>query len=555
MARNFGRMTINDSAYMHYDVVVVDRSASDFVFGSLVASDNLLKAVAKDIKKKVNCYVQYKCHAVIHGKFDVEKVKQPNGDFAHMIIKKQDVIDKMEDNELYTFYILARSTEEFEEVLFNKLYENTAVPVLREWMPYVMSNLQRYNNMTVLEVYHSYEEIPFTARKVSVTRKGLLSIIQDGLRIGAINIDNQTEASETMNEINGLDMYLNVFGDVLATKIQEAFVPKFDPRTDEYSEYVNNYDDSCHYAGIEIYEAQKAVIQSVVNNLDKNKTTIVCGEMGVGKSLLSAGAVYAHYRKKAGSSTVVLCPGHLVVKWKREIERLVPNAKGYIVENIKELIALEDKITNKFKREHTFVIISKENAKFSYETKPAVLWSKSKKAFVCPECGQKIRKTVTMGEGRNKYRVKVPVDKRDFAKEYSFNMECDNEIRVFDTERGKWTNKKCGAKLWTPLNREDKNSKWVKLGTEGWLYADHILELHDEYFAKRKDLNKKEQGFLLRLIEKKEEFEENGRFTSSSNGVRKYSIAKYIRERHRGDFDYLIADELNLMAPRTVMCA
>ena len=52
---------------------------------------------------------------------------------------------------------------------------------------------------------------------------------------------------------------------------------------DEAMEYVNNYDDSCHYGGIEIYEAQKAVIQSAVKNMDKNKTTLVIGEMGVGK--------------------------------------------------------------------------------------------------------------------------------------------------------------------------------------------------------------------------------------------------------------------------------
>ena len=77
-----------------------------------------------------------------------------------------------------------------------------------------------------------------------------------------------------------------------------------------------------------------------------------------------------------------MCPGHLVEKWQREVERLVPNSKGYIVENISELMLLEDKIKDKYKREHSFIILSKENAKFSYEKRPAAVWSKSKGCFV-----------------------------------------------------------------------------------------------------------------------------------------------------------------------------
>lgn len=254
--------------------------------------------------------------------------------------------------------------------------------------------------------------------------------------------------------------------------------------------------------------------------------------------------VYSHYGKKAGSSTIVMCPGHLVIKWQREIERLVPNAKGYIVENISELMALEDKIKNKNKKEHSFIILSKENAKFSYEKRPAALWSDSKKSFTCPECGQALFKEVYMGEGRQKYKVKAPLEKRDFAKEYAFNLVCGNEVKVYNNEKNKWEKQDCNAKLWTPLNRYETNCKWLKLGTEGWIMRKHFNELHDDYFARRNELNKKEQGFLLRLIDKKQELEETGEMKSSSNGVRKYSIAKYVRERMKGHIDYVILDEL-----------
>lgn len=284
MKRKFDKIQIDNGAYMHYDAVVIDRSAQEFVFGSIVASDVALKNIMKVVKKKVNCYVEHKCHAVIQGDFIVEKEKQTNGDFAHLVMMKKDVVEKISDNEMYTFYIISRDNEELESVLYDKLYDNTSIPIMRDWMKYIFQHFSINHNIREMTVYHRYEDgtEPFRAHKVCFTKSGLLDAVQTGLRSGNINIDNQRESSTIMNETNGLDMYLNVFGDILADKIQRAFVPKYDPKRDEYSEYVNNYDDSCHYAGIELFEAQKAVIQSAVNNLDKNKTTIVVGEMGCG---------------------------------------------------------------------------------------------------------------------------------------------------------------------------------------------------------------------------------------------------------------------------------
>ena len=518
MAKNFGRITIDNSAFMHYDAVAIDRQASEFIFGSIVAADTLLKNISKTLKKRVNCYIESRCHATIQGQFDIEKERQNGSDFSHMTIKKKDVIDRTETNELYTFYIFYRDGDELEEILYDKIYGNTSVPILKAWIPYILENLRSLSCVRRVDVYHCYEEAPFYCLKFSISRSGLLDIVQNGLRNGRLSISENKDVSEIMTEVTGLDMYLNVFGDILAEKIQKAFVPKFDPHQDTYTEYVNNYDDACHYGGIEIYEAQKAVIQSVVNNMNKNKTTIVVGEMGVGKTLLGAGMTYAHYGKKSGSSTIVMCPGHLVEKWQREVERLVPNSKGYIVENISELMLLEDKIKDKYKREHSFIILSKENAKFSYEKRPAAVWSKSKGCFVCPECGQTLFKEVYMGEGRRKYKIREKLKEKDFLKEYAYNIVCGNDVYKFDSEKNKNIKVPCNAKLWTPLNRFEQNSKWIKLGAEGWIMKSHFEEMYNDYFSRRETLNKKEQSFLLKLMEKKDELKETGDISSSANG-------------------------------------
>ena len=75
------------------------------------------------------------------------------------------------------------------------------------------------------------------------------------------------------------------FGDILAQKIQQNFVPKFIPGEQEYSETVNDYDDSCYEAGLELFDAQKSVIQACVNNFKKSDITFIIGECGSGSKL------------------------------------------------------------------------------------------------------------------------------------------------------------------------------------------------------------------------------------------------------------------------------
>ncbi len=231
------------------------------------------------------------------------------------------------------------------------------------------------------------------------------------------------------------------------------------------------------------------------------------------------------------------------------------NAVEPILNNYK--LELEED-TYKFLYKHIEKCLNDEElkyAKFSYEKRPAAIWSKSKECFVCPECGKTLFKEIYKGEGRKKYKVRERLTEKDFIKEYAYNIVCGNDVNKFDSKKNRIVKVPCNAKLWTPLNKFEKDSKWIKLGSEGWIMKSHFEEMYNDYFSRRETLNKKEQGFLLKLMEKKDELKETGDISSSANGVRKYSIAKYVRERLKGHVDYFIADELDLMAPHTVMCA
>ena len=57
---------------------------------------------------------------------------------------------------------------------------------------------------------------------------------------------------------------------------------------------------------------------------------------------------YAHNsNKNKGFNAMIMCPSHLVEKWKSEMEKYIPNTKGYIIHNLDELLAIESKLRNR----------------------------------------------------------------------------------------------------------------------------------------------------------------------------------------------------------------
>ena len=94
---------------------------------------------------------------------------------------------------------------------------------------------------------------------------------------------------------------------------------------------------------------------------------------------------------------LVLCPPHLVPKWKREVEQTVPGARAVIVKSITDLERLRLSIGSG----PLFAIMSREKAKLSYRWKAAVIerWATSKGRLLreeetgepfrvpcCPDC-------------------------------------------------------------------------------------------------------------------------------------------------------------------------
>ena len=143
--------------------------------------------------------------------------------------------------------------------------------------------------------------------------------------------------------------------------------------------------------------AQADAIKGAALSLKAHRGTTVVGEMGTGKTFIGAAAAHmAGFRR-----VLIICPPHLVRKWKREVEMTVPGARAAIVTSITDLEKLRFSIGSG----PLFAVMSRERAKLSYRWKAAVIyrWATSSGRLIrlketgepfrvpcCPDCTAQI---------------------------------------------------------------------------------------------------------------------------------------------------------------------
>ncbi len=220
----------------------------------------------------------------------------------------------------------------------------------------------------------------------------------------------------------------------------------------------------------------------------------------------------------------------------------MPLSISIIVDNFEHFKSIEPQMNNRKRRKHLFLIISKETAKFGYEERPSVIWSRSKMCYTCPECGESLYKMESEGSGKNRVKTKVYLTEKSFTHKLANNSICPNSKLVWDTETKTFTEQLCESRLWAPLIKED-DSNWIKLGNkQGWVEIRHLASLFEELTSKAK-LDRKESQFVVALSDAIEASRDGeNRITRAP---RKYPIAKYIKKYYKGKIDYLIADEMH----------
>ena len=150
--------------------------------------------------------------------------------------------------------------------------------------------------------------------------------------------------------------FIDTFRDAIAQRVVESYPPLYRP-----SENGGTLPRLLRKP----LGAQADAIRGAACALKAHRGTTVVGEMGIGKTFIGAAAAYM-----AGFQCIlIICPPHLVPKWKREVEMTVPGVRAAIVESITDLERLRLSIGSG----PLFAVMSREKAKLSYRWMPAVI--------------------------------------------------------------------------------------------------------------------------------------------------------------------------------------
>jgi len=268
-----------------------------------------------------------------------------------------------------------------------------------------------------------------------------------------------------------LSDFIDTYREAITKRIVHSYPPKYRPAAD---------DRPMPQLKRRPMGAQETAIRGAAQSLTEQRGTTVVGEMGVGKTFIAiAAAQLAGFRR-----VLVLCPPHLVGKWKREIEDTIPLVRTGIADSITDL----EQLRRQEGSGPQYVVMSHSRAKLGHRFRPAY-WMRRLKdedgnpvrdeetgEFVmtpaCPDCTQQI----VDAEG-------VPVPHKQLDKK---RHKCPN----------------CGTPLWTAEARP-------------------VQTVTTDYNA----------GLMARR--------------TPGQGPRKYPLADYVKQHMRGYFDLLIVDEVH----------
>lgn len=396
--------------------------------------------------------------------------------------------------------------------LFAELDKKTTIPLIHAFKDYILEECFKRKVLVPLEVLSASVRFDAYMFVVRNDESEMADIVNDGLKTGRISIPGAENGSGFEN-IGTVSQYLNRYGITIANRIRDSFNPLFDPAAEQICERLKRINGYLKKnAGYTLYPAQLAVAESLKRRLDKAKVGMVVAECGSGKTKIGSSALAAHQDGRK-CFNVILCPSHVTRKWVREIEETLPDTKAAVVYSMSDIDKLHKEFENGKKT--IYAVLSKERARDGYMKKPAAVYSKVKKAYLCPWCGKVIE--MDLVEDGTHYTVRA--DQFFFRKETTQNHKCC----------------KCGNVLWSAINPNDKqlsHNKWIKIGGYGFVYRD-FAHRHPE---KTKD---------LKVLAKLEEIIANpdSLFIAKGAYVR-YSISRYIAERfHR--IDGVILDELH----------
>lgn len=399
--------------------------------------------------------------------------------------------------------------------LFEELDKKTSVPLIPEFRDYVLNELQGRGALKQLQVISSREKFDVWALALSKDEENIISVVNDGLRSGAISIPGAT--ANEFPAVQSVTQYLNTFGVMIAERIKSQFNPLFDPATETLSPGILAVNDHIkQHAGYSLYDAQLAITEAHKRCLERKKATLCISECGSGKTKIGITALHAYQQRndthaQSKHFNIVLCPSHMTKKWVREIEESLPNTFAVVVMSISEINTVYEAYQKDSKS--CYIIISKEKARDGYMRRPSATWNQRRKAFICPTCHESVM--MDLIDDGSKYRVNA--DQFFFKRENKQNHKCEC----------------CDSLLWTALVPEQQ-SEWVKVSDLGFVHRKFAADYLEGLQKKPALLDAVQAIFDA----------PDGSFPNTG-AYRRFPLSTYIKRHMKGKIDGLIIDELH----------
>ena len=292
--------------------------------------------------------------------------------------------------------------------------------------------------------------------------------------VTTVSLLNQSGV-EVIQDVKGLSDFMKAHGEKIAAHVLETYKPLYnlDPTQKEINILDTLGTKRKPLPGQEragLLPAQRHAAAALARSIQKNGVANCQAEMGMGKTGIPTGVLEVLNAYPA----LVLCPPHLVPKWIREIEEVIPDAhakelrrigrnsdEAFDVNDVREFLeqyqrASEQAIRTGSPRPKWVAVVAHTSAKYGAGWQPAFISRKTRDpltgqivdACACPGCGRVI---MTEKEG-----FIIPVtdagdmaDKRQFCNQRVPGWELGPDGRLNLDANGEpiWGTRPCGTPL------------------------------------------------------------------------------------------------------------
>jgi hypothetical protein len=287
----------------------------------------------------------------------------------------------------------------------------------------------------------------------------------------------QKEGVQIIQDVKGLSDFMKAQGENIAAHVLETYHPLYnlDPTPRELAVLDTLGTTRQALPGQDragLLPAQRHAAAALARSIRKSGVANCQAEMGCGKTTIAAGVIDL----LGAYPALVLCPPHLVPKWIREIQEVIPGARACElrrigrgseevtdVNDVRDFLERYKQASEAARRTGSpapkwVAVIAHTSAKFGTGWQPAVslrrvrdpLSGKIISACACPGCGQVIL------EERNGFTLPVTdpdslAEKRRFCRHQvpGWELDANGDIRLDDQGQPVWGMRACNTPLFS----------------------------------------------------------------------------------------------------------